>query len=90
MLKYKKIREEDKGVGKIQTLGGKQDFISSDLDDMNTITNRYPIIDSNTKDALSKHVDDEDKSDVAIHDGSQNRNMTIIPKWEFGFTSNFN
>ena len=33
---------------------------------------------SNTRDALSKHVDKEDKSDVAIHDGSQNRNMTII------------
>lgn len=33
---------------------------------------------SNSRDALSKHVDDEDKSDVAIHDGSQNRNMTII------------
>ncbi len=33
---------------------------------------------SNTRDALSKHVDDEDKADVAIHDGSQNRNMTII------------
>ena len=33
---------------------------------------------SNTRDALSKHVDSEDKSDVAIHDGSQNRNMTAI------------
>ncbi len=34
---------------------------------------------SNPRDALSKHVDQEDKiSDVAIHDGSQNRNMTII------------
>lgn len=33
---------------------------------------------SNTRDALSKHVDDEDKADVAIHDGRQNRNMTII------------
>lgn len=33
----------------------------------------------NTRDALSKHVDEEDKiSDVAIYDGSQNRNMTII------------
>jgi prophage antirepressor-like protein len=32
----------------------------------------------NTRDALSKHVDSEDKSDVAIHDGSQNRNMTAI------------
>jgi prophage antirepressor-like protein len=33
---------------------------------------------SNGRDAISKHVDDEDKSDVAIHDGSQNRNMTVI------------
>lgn len=33
---------------------------------------------SNTRDALSKHVDDEDKSNVAIHDGSQNRGMTVI------------
>ena len=33
----------------------------------------------NTRDALSKHIDEEDKiSDVAIYDGSQNRNMTII------------
>lgn len=33
---------------------------------------------SNPRDALAKHVDDEDKADVAIHDGSQNRNMTVI------------
>ena len=33
---------------------------------------------SNTRDALVRHVDTEDKADVAIHDGSQNRNMTII------------
>jgi len=33
---------------------------------------------SNTRDALSKHIDDEDKSAVAIHDGSQNRNMVIV------------
>ena len=33
---------------------------------------------SNTRDALAKHVDTEDKADVAIHDGSQNRNMTVI------------
>ena len=32
----------------------------------------------NTRDALSKHIDIEDKTDVAIYDGSQNRNMTII------------
>ena len=33
---------------------------------------------SNTRDALGKHVDSEDKADVAIHDGRQNRNHTII------------
>lgn len=33
---------------------------------------------SNPRDALANHVDDEDKATVAIHDGSQNRNMTII------------
>ena len=33
----------------------------------------------NTRDALLKHVDSEDKiSDVAIYDGSQNRNMIVI------------
>lgn len=33
---------------------------------------------SNTRDALAKHVDDEDKATVAIHDGSQKRNQTVI------------
>lgn len=34
---------------------------------------------SNPRDALSRHVDQEDKiPGVVIHDGSQNRNMTII------------
>lgn len=33
---------------------------------------------SNTRDALAKHVDEEDKAEVAIHDGSQNRNMVVI------------
>lgn len=33
---------------------------------------------SNTRDAISKHVFEEDKSDVAIHDGSQNRNMVAV------------
>ena len=33
---------------------------------------------SNPRDALSKHVDGEDKATVAIHDGSQNRNVTAI------------
>lgn len=33
---------------------------------------------SNPRDALATHVDTEDKATVAIHDGSQNRNMTVI------------
>lgn len=33
---------------------------------------------SNPRDALDRHVDDEDKAAVGIHDGSQSRNMTII------------
>jgi prophage antirepressor-like protein len=33
----------------------------------------------NTRDAISKHVEEEDKiSDVAFYDGSQNRKMTVI------------
>lgn len=33
---------------------------------------------SNTRDALKVHVDEEDKADVVIHDGSQNRKMIGI------------
>ena len=33
---------------------------------------------TNSRDALTKHVAQEDKSGVAIYDGSQNRNMTVI------------
>lgn len=34
---------------------------------------------SNARDAISKHVEDEDKRpDVAFYDGSQNRRMTVI------------
>lgn len=40
---------------------------------------------TNTRDALAKHTDTEDKADVAIHDGKQNRKMTIIN--ESGFYS---
>lgn len=32
----------------------------------------------NTRDAMSKHIDESDKADVAIHDGRQNRKMTIV------------
>lgn len=33
---------------------------------------------SNTRDALSKHVENDDKNTVAIHDGKGNPNQTII------------
>lgn len=33
---------------------------------------------SNTRDALDRHVDSEDKATVGIHDGSQKRNVTVI------------
>ena len=33
---------------------------------------------SNTRDALARHVDSEDKADVVIHDGSQNRTMAVV------------
>ena len=32
---------------------------------------------SNPRDAIATHVDEEDKNTVAIHDGSQRRNMTL-------------
>jgi len=33
---------------------------------------------SNSRDAINRHVDIDDRSDVVIHDGSQNRQMTSI------------
>jgi len=33
---------------------------------------------SNTRDALARHVEPEDKADVGIHDGSQMRQITVI------------
>ena len=32
----------------------------------------------NINDALIRHIDEEDKSDIVLHDGRQNRNMKII------------
>ena len=33
---------------------------------------------SNTRDAIARHVDKDDKAGVVIYDGSQNRNFTVI------------
>ena len=58
--------------GSIRTmeLDGKPYFVGKDVAEV--------LGYSNTRDALGKHVDSKDKADVAIHDGRQNRNHTII------------
>ena len=58
------------GTIRTVTLNNEPYFVGKDVADI--------LGYSNPRDALSKHVDDEDRSDVAIYDGSQNRNMTII------------
>ena len=58
--------------GKVRTMeiNGEPYFVGKDVAEI--------LGYSNPRDALSKHVDDEDKATVAIHDGSQNRNLTTI------------
>lgn len=63
---------ENAELGSIRTLEveGKPYFVGKDVAEV--------LGYSNTRDALLKHIDSEDKADVAIHDGRQNRNQTII------------
>ena len=63
---------ENEEFGSVRTLeiNGKPYFVGKDVAEI--------LGYSNPRDALSKHVDDEDKATVAIHDGSQNRNLTTI------------
>lgn len=58
------------GEIRIVSISGEPWFVGKDVADA--------LGYSNPRDAMSTHVDDEDKAAVAIHDGSQNRNMTII------------
>lgn len=58
------------GTIRTVTLNNEPYFVGKDVADI--------LGYSNPRDALSKHVDDEDRSDVAIYDGSQNRSMTVI------------
>lgn len=51
-------------------IGGEHWFVGKDIAEV--------LAYHNTRDALKKHVDSEDKADVAIHDGRQNRKMTVI------------
>lgn len=58
--------------GAVRTInkGGEPWFVGKDIADILGYRN-------GSRD-VSRHVDEDDKSDVAIHDGSQNRKMTII------------
>lgn len=64
------FKNEQFGQVRVITKDGEPWFVGKDVAEI--------LGYANTRDALSKHVDLEDKSDVAIHDGSQNRTMTII------------
>ncbi|BFL72092.1 phage antirepressor KilAC domain-containing protein [Anaerococcus nagyae] len=64
---------ESESFGEIRTILDEQGepwFVGKDVADV--------LQYSNTRDALARHVDKEDKSDVAIHDGRQNRKQTVI------------
>lgn len=63
---------ENEEFGKIRTLliDGEPWFVGKDAAEI--------LGYSNTRDSLSKHVEKEDKADVAIHDGRQNRVMVAI------------
>lgn len=64
---------ENNEFGEIRTITdehGEPWFVGKDVADV--------LQYSNTRDALARHVDKEDKSDVAIHDGRQNRKQTVI------------
>ena len=58
--------------GEVRTLeiNGEIRFVSKDIAEI--------LGYSNTRDALAKHVDTEDKATVVIHDGSQSRNVVAI------------
>ena len=62
----------NEAFGEIRTLQINNEpwFVAKDLTDK--------LGYSNGRDAVSLHVDEEDKSNVGISDGSQNRNMTVV------------
>ena len=63
---------ENKDFGKVRVveIDGVTWFVGKDVTDI--------LAYQNNRDALRVHVDDEDKSNVVIHDGRQNRKMVII------------
>lgn len=63
---------ENKEFGEIRTVNidGEPWFVGVDI--------ATALGYSNTRDAIAKHIDNEDKATVAIHDGRQKRNITAI------------
>lgn len=64
------FKNEEFGAVRVVEIDNEPWFVGKDLADI--------LGYQNTKDALISHVDEEDKAKVAIHDGRQNRHMTII------------
>ena len=58
------------GQARIVTIDGEPWFIAKDV--------ATALGYSNTRDAIAKHVDDDDKNTVVIRDGKGNPNQTII------------
>ena len=71
MSELKVFQNEECGAVRTITINGEPYFVGKDVADI--------LGYSNTRDALSKHVDNEDKNTVAIHDGIQgNPNQVVI------------
>lgn len=70
MEEIKTFNSPDFGSIRIVVMGTEPWFVGKDVAEI--------LEYSNTRDALAKHVDSEDKADVAIHDGRQNRYMSVI------------
>jgi anti-repressor protein len=64
------FKNEEFGEVRSIAIDGKPYFVGKDIAEI--------LGYSNTRDALISHVDEEDKADVVIHDGCQNRNMKAI------------
>lgn len=64
------FKSSDFGEVRTVTIDNEPWFVGKDVADI--------LGYSNTRDSLARHVDEEDKADVVIHDGSQNRSMSAI------------
>ncbi len=69
--KLKIFENKEFGKVRVQEINGQPYFVGNDIASI--------LGYRNTRDASLQHVDEEDKiSDVAFHDGRQNRKMVVI------------